>query len=88
MNMNIFVVLDKAVGAYERPQFFRSDAEAMRAFVTAVEKPDSPFHLHPEDYSFFRVGTYDDQTGELRPEEPKCHARAIDVVMSKEKDNG
>lgn len=82
MNLNVYVVFDKAVGTYERPQFMRSDAEALRAFFAAVDKEDSPFHMHPEDYAFFRIGTYDDQRGLLRPEEPTCLARAHEYLNS------
>lgn len=63
MILSMCAVYDKKVGAYVAPQFFRSNGEAIRAFMDAVASSDTPFAKHPEDYHFSLLGTYDDGLG-------------------------
>lgn len=65
MELKIFTVHDSKVGAYLQPFFMRSRGEAIRAFITVVNDRQSQFYSHPEDYTLFEVGTYDDQTGRV-----------------------
>lgn len=56
----------------------RNDACAVRNFEHAVRQPDSLLASHPNDYSLFRVGQFDDETGVVVPEAPVllCDASA------------
>jgi hypothetical protein len=36
---------------------------------------------NPEDYSLWRIGTFETTTGELQPEEPTCLAKAHEHVL-------
>ena len=38
---------------------------AIRSFSDAVQDQDSAFNKHPEDYSLWEIGEFDDQTGEI-----------------------
>ena len=53
-------------------RFVRSlyDACAIRNFEHAVRQPDSLLRSHPNDYSLFKVGTYDNVGGYIEPIEP------------------
>lgn len=64
MRFEIYAVRDKAVDAFVQPLFFRSKGEALRSFLDAVKSNDM-FKAHPEDYDFYSLGTYDDNTGEF-----------------------
>ena len=36
---------------------------------------------NPQDYSLWRIGTFETTTGELHPEEPTCIAKAHEHVI-------
>lgn len=80
MKMFACSVLDKAVGAYSAPQFFRSTGEAVRSFMDAVASNETPFHRHAEDYVFMCVGEWDDNAGILSGREPQRLISAVECV--------
>ncbi len=47
-----------------------NDACAIRNFEHAVRQPDSLLRSHPNDYSLFLVGTYDNEEGVVFPQLP------------------
>jgi len=65
MMLKIFSVFDSKVGAYMSPFFMRSTGEAVRAFTQAVSDKDTQFCKHPEDYTLFELGEWDDQTSKF-----------------------
>lgn len=42
-----------------------NDASAIRNFEHAVRQPDSLLASHPADYSLWKLGTFDNETGTL-----------------------
>lgn len=44
-----------------------NDATAIRNFENAVRRVDSLLATHPNDFSLFKLGTYDDVFGSLSP---------------------
>ena len=66
MNLFAFSVYDNAIKAYGRPWFARNEAEALRSFRLEVANPDSFMAKSPADFTLFMVGSFDDNTGELR----------------------
>ena len=82
MQLIVFTIFDSASGAYLRPFFQRSNGEALRTFENECVAAESPIANHPEDYSLYRIGTYDDNKGELYPEDRFCLATAAEVVAS------
>lgn len=57
-----------------------SDASAKRGFEHATRKPDSLFFTHPSDYSLYRVGSFDTDTGVLTSIDPDLICHATDFV--------
>ena len=47
-----------------------NDGCAIRNFEHAVRQPDSLLRSHPNDYSLFKVGTYDNVGGYIEPIDP------------------
>ena len=82
MRLNIYTIFDQASGAYMRPFYAQSDGQALRSFTDIAQDADHEIGKHPEDYSLFRIGTYDDNKGELHPEDKECMATALEVVAS------
>lgn len=82
MSLDICAVFDSAVGAYNRPLFFRSRAEAIRSFQDACANSENGFSAHAEHYSFWRLGTFDETTGVLTHlHEPDRLCGALDFVV-------
>jgi hypothetical protein len=44
-----------------------NDATAIRNFEHAVRQPDSLLASHPNDFAFFKVGEYDNESGVISP---------------------
>lgn len=80
MKMKFYAIFDSATGAYMRPFLMQSDGQAMRMFLDETKKDDSPIAAHPEDYSLFRVGSWDDQDASIEAQSPTCLARAHELL--------
>lgn len=65
MKMILMAVRDAQVSCFMRPWVARSEGEAIRAFADLVNEPGHDLNKHPEDYTLFQVGKFDDQTGEV-----------------------
>lgn len=50
---------------------FRNHMEAVRAFELAVNQAGTKFNAHPEDFAFYEIGTWDDETGTYENNETK-----------------
>ena len=81
MKLEVYAVHDAAVGAFNRPLFFRSRGEAIRAFQDAVLDTQSGFSAHGADYSFYVVGDFDDLNGQLISREPERVCGAKDFIL-------
>ena len=67
MILRAFTVYDSKVDAYVRPFFLNTPAEAIRGFKDTVNDGQSPISNHPEDYTLFEIGTFDESSGMLEP---------------------
>ena len=65
MHMLMFSIYDEKAEIYSRPFYALTVGEAIRTFTDAVNLSDSPYNRHPEDYTLFSVGSFDDQVAEL-----------------------
>lgn len=68
MKFNVYAIRDVHTG-FLSPTFEINDAVAMRNFSHAVQQSESVLFTHASDYSLFRVGSFDSDTGRLMPEE-------------------
>lgn len=84
MNKNIFTVYDCKGDSYLKPFVMRTVNEAIRAFETTANDPQSGISQHPEDYTLFHIGTWNELKGEVQP--LKAHAalaKAVDLKKDK-----
>jgi len=42
----------------------QSESQAIRGFIDACDDPKTNLHRHPEDYTLFKIATYDDLLGQ------------------------
>lgn len=73
-------VRDSAVGLFAVPQFVVSKGIAMRSFADEVRRvdPANQLNKHPEDFTLYVLGTYDDESGMLDWHLPELLVKAID----------
>lgn len=67
MSKILVSVRDVKAGFYDGCFLVRSRAEAVRGFVDEVNNPQSMLGRHPEDYTLFVVGEFDEETGVITP---------------------
>lgn len=65
MELKIYVIRDDVAGVCHLPFFMQNDNVALRAFSDALTDQNSQYSKHPADYRLFRIGVYDDGTGEI-----------------------
>lgn len=82
MKLQIIALKDRAADVFGNPFYVRTNAEAIRSLGDEVNNKESTIAGHPEDYDLYLVGTFDQDTGEIRaPEEGvSLIIRAQDLV--------
>ena len=79
----MYSVFDSCVCVYDRPFVASNDSQACRSFGDIAQDVSHPFGMHPEHYSLFRIGAFDDSDGTLFPEMIVCVARAHELVAAR-----
>lgn len=82
MQLGIYTILDKAVGAYMQPFYARTRMEAIRSFSDAVKAEGSKFGSHAEDYVLMYHGEWDDNSGLFSGVDPVRVVGAVEFVVS------
>lgn len=80
MKLNMYSIYDSAVNAYMRPFFCTADGQATRMLSDVARDPSHDIGKHPEDYALFRIGVFDEETGTVEGIDPRCVARAHELV--------
>ncbi|QXP44345.1 MAG: nonstructural protein [Arizlama microvirus] len=65
MKLLMFTVYDCKVERYLQPFFMQTKGQALRAWTDSVNDSNTNFHKHPEDFTLFEIGSYDDETGKV-----------------------
>jgi len=80
MKLHVYTIYDVASGIYMRPFFQQTDGQATRSFSDIALDADHEIGKHPEDYTLFRIGQYNDNTGKLEGEIPEKIITALQCV--------
>lgn len=56
-------IFDVKAEAWLVPMFFQGKGQAVRSFNDAVNDPGTEFGKHPEDYTLFLLGEFDERSG-------------------------
>lgn len=67
MITSVFAIYDSKAKAFMVPFFQASVATGMRAFTMAVNDPNTVLYKHPEDFTLFHLGSFDDELGRFVP---------------------
>lgn len=71
MKYKVFSIYDAKAEAHMPPFFFAATGLAIRAFADMANDPSHTVGKHPEDYSLFEIGTFDDAIGVFENHEAK-----------------
>lgn len=85
MILKVYSIYDVAAKAYMQPFFMHNDGLALRAFQDNVNtKEENQISKHPEQFTLFCLGEYDDSKGQFQSlEAPKAMAVGTEVLMEK-----
>ena len=72
MLLHLYCVFDVKSGVYDRPFCSVSDGVALRSFTDICLDADHPVGMHPEDYSLYWLGAFNDNDASLAIPDKKC----------------
>nr|QJB20982.1 MAG: nonstructural protein [Microvirus sp.] len=84
----VFLIRDTALDTYMIPNFFVSEGQARRSFSDAVNNkaPDNLLNTHPEHFSLYYAGVFNDQTGAFVSEAPSFIMSGNEAVFERTND--
>lgn len=80
MIKQIFTIFDSATQAYMIPFFDLHEGSARRQFGDLVNDPEHPFSKHPDDYTLYFIGIYNEDTGHVEAHDPKSLGNGIEYM--------
>lgn len=80
MKLNAYTIYDVASGVYMRPFFSQADGQAIRGFNDIALDMNHEVGKHPEDYTLYRVGSFNDTTGKLEGEQLEKLTTGLEAV--------
>ena len=63
MKQLVFVVYDAKAEIYEKPFHMQTKGQALRGFTDVANDKETSIGQHPEDYTLFEIGEYDNLKG-------------------------
>lgn len=85
MKLNAYTIYDVASGVYMRPFFSQADGQALRGFNDLATDAEHEIGKHPEDYTLYRIGDFNDSTGEIRGENLEKLTTGLEAVTQSRK---
>ncbi len=77
----IYSIFDTKAKAYYPPFFLPNTDLAVRIFSDQVNDTNHTFNKHPEDYTLFQIGTFDDENAFIDPRAPELVTTALQLVQ-------
>ncbi len=88
MKVQCYAIFDTCAGIYEKPFFSRSDDMVKREFQDIAMSDDHPIAKHPEHYSLWRLGIFNNENGDLTDEANECLWNAVEAISQVQKADG
>ncbi len=80
MKVQVYAIFDTCSGIYEKPFFHTADDAVRREFQDVCTSADHPINKHPEHYSLWRLGNFDNTTGKIIDEQNECLWQAVEAI--------
>ena len=81
MKLSKYTIFDSKLEAYHQDYSLENDAIALRQFADMANE-ETQISKNPEDYSLWRIGSFETTSGELTAEIPTCIAKAHEHVLN------
>ncbi len=85
MKYGVYSIRDAAAHVFTAPTIDLTDESATRAFSQAINNAGSMMNFVPADFSLYRIGTLDIESGEIESISPPamlvCGDRLVKVVI-------
>jgi len=88
MKVQCYAIFDTCSGIYEKPFFSTTDDLVKREFQDVATTADHPIAKHPEHYSVWRLGGFDNLTGVMTDEQNECLWQAVEAISQSLMVNG
>jgi hypothetical protein len=83
MKLNVYSIFDSAAKAYTSPFFMHNDGLAIRAFQDNVNaEQENNISKHPDQFTLFKIGEFDDATGEIKTDVVKSLGTGLEYKNS------
>ena len=82
MNVTMFSVFDSKAGVYTQPFFAPTVGVAIRSLQSLMLDHSHTFYTHPEDYTLYRLGEFDDNVGDIAATNPEAIANMVQIKSS------
>jgi len=79
MKQQLYAILDEKAALYLPPFTSQNDNTAIREFSAAIGQEGHKFNTHSEDFSLWALGSFDQETGAIQPNDPKIVTNALTV---------
>ena len=84
MITQMYVIFDSKAQCYNKPFSLLNDEVALRAATDLRNSPDTEPNRHPEDFSMFHIGSYDDTTAHFKPADiQNCIIRFHEIPLAR-----
>ncbi len=80
MKVQCYAIFDTCSGIYEKPFFSTADDLVRREFQDIATSAEHPISKHPEHYSLWRLGIFDNNTGKITDEKNECLWQAVEAI--------
>ncbi len=80
MKLIAYTVYDSKSETYTPPTFAKTDGVALRQFSGIANDPEHAIGGHPEDYTLYKSGTFNDGTGLLTHGKLESMANGLELV--------
>lgn len=82
---NVYAVFDNLTQVFMQPTFIESDDEAIRLFTYQINNINL-WRDNPSDYELYKLGSYDNESGELNSRIEKL-IKGTSVIRKEKKKN-
>lgn len=80
MITRIYAIHDVKADCYMQTFNCKTDGQATRQFQDTMSQENSLIAKHPQDFTLFLLGTYDDNNGKIEPNTPISLGNGVEFL--------
>ncbi|QXP08310.1 MAG: nonstructural protein [Arizlama microvirus] len=81
MVVNLYSIYDEKACFFQFPFPAKTRSEAVRMVTDALNTPDTLIAKHPEDFSLYELGTFNDADGVYTPRSQNYHICLLSALL-------